>query len=45
VVQESPTDGWPLAVGADGDHLAAAWADYVSPATGGMRVLASERFG
>ena len=35
-VQERAIDGWPLAVGAAGDGVVAAWAQYVSPATGGL---------
>ncbi|MGE0027467.1 MAG: hypothetical protein AB7O78_06900 [Thermoleophilia bacterium] len=44
-VDAAPIDGWPLAVGAARDRVVATWAEYVSPATGGIRVIASERIG
>lgn len=44
-VSAGQVSGWPLAVGSAGDRVVSSWADYVSPATGGVRILASERRG
>ncbi len=44
-VDAAPIDGWPLAVGATRDRVVASWTEYVSPATGGIRVVAAERIG